>query len=479
MPVLVAALFAVWWKWRGPLARQSKRWFWIGAGIVALTLLAVVGHGFYRHGLPTSSLNFRWRYWVGSWRMFLRHPVRGIGWENFGPHYLRDRLPAASEEIINPHNFIVRFFVELGAVGGLLFLAWLGRLWWELTRPTAPPVVASPPSLTRKMGQVLFLAGVAAGAIIINIFAGVDFSQGANWVSLELIIRLLYFCALLIGLLVVALRSLQTPQVDERAAPWVLYGILIGIGVFLIHNLIEFSMFEAGPLCLVGVLLGSALGIRMGNPPVRKPGISPLAIAGLAAAGLAWLAAANWIAVPIARAEAAAQIGDDKLRTGDFSSASDQYAYATTVFPSNADYPFRAGRALHLSIGALEVPLTDPGQIDRAIRLRGQILAWYSIAIARDPALLAAYHLRAIFALQMYDSKQMVADFDRVLQLDPNDVSLRLEYAHGLELLHLLPQAREQYKLALMYNRQLDPDDPKRKDVDEATIEKEITLLPD
>ena len=478
MPVLVAALFAVWWKWRGPLARQSKRWFWIGVGIVALTILAVVGHGLYRHGLPTSSLNFRWRYWVGSWRMFLRHPLRGTGWENFGPHYVRDRLPAASEEVHDPHNFIVRFFVELGAVGGVLFLAWLGRLWWELTRPAGPPVVASPLSPTRKMGQVLFLVGVAVAAIVINIFSSIDLYQNANYVFVELINRLLYFCALVIGLLVVALRSLEKPQVDERAAPWVLYGILIGIGVFLIHNLIEFSMFEPGPLCLVGVLLGSALGIRMGNPPVRKPGISPLAVAGLAVACLGWLAAINWIAVPIARAEAAAQLGDEKLRAGDFPSAGDEYAYAAALFPNNADYPYRAARALQISIGP-PVPLTDPGQIDRAIRLRGRILTWYAIAISRDPAFLAAHHLRSIFALQLNDSTQMIADFDRVLQLNPNEVSLRLEYAHDLELLHLLPQAREQYKLALIYNHQLDPDDPKRKGIDEATIEKEINSLPD
>jgi O-antigen ligase len=476
MPALVAALFAVCWKWRGPLARQSKQWFWIGVGIVLLAILAVVGHGLYRHGLPTSSLNFRWRYWVGSWRMFLRHPVRGIGWENFGPQYLRDRLPVASEEVLNPHNFIVRFFVELGAVGGVLLLAWLGRLWWELTRPAAPPAVASALAPSRKMGQVLFLLGVALAAIVINVFAGLDFQQSANYLFVELINRLLYFCALVIGFLVVALRSLEKPQVDERAAPWVLYGILIGIGVFLIHNLIEFSMFEPGPLCFVGVLLGSALGIRMGNPPVRKPGISPLEIAALAAACVAWLAAFNWIAVPIAHAEAAAHLGDEKLRAGDFQSASDEYAYAAVIFPDNADYPYRAARALQISVGP-PVPLTDPAQLARAIHLRGQILTWYAIAIARDPAFLAAHHLRAIFGLQISDSDQMIADFDRVLQLNPNEVSLRVEYAHDLELLHLLPQAREQYKLALMYNHLLDSDDPKRKYVDEATIEKEIALL--
>ena len=71
----------------------------------ALGIAAAVGHGVYHHGLPTDSLNFRWRYWVAGMRMFERHPLVGVGWDNFGPHYLRDRLPAASEEIRDPHNF--------------------------------------------------------------------------------------------------------------------------------------------------------------------------------------------------------------------------------------------------------------------------------------------------------------------------------------------------------------------------------------
>ncbi|MGD0542457.1 MAG: hypothetical protein ABSB33_13165, partial [Tepidisphaeraceae bacterium] len=62
MPALVVALFVVLWRWRGPLARQSRKWYWIALGIVALGIAGVVGHGLYHHGLPTDSLNFRWRY---------------------------------------------------------------------------------------------------------------------------------------------------------------------------------------------------------------------------------------------------------------------------------------------------------------------------------------------------------------------------------------------------------------------------------
>jgi O-antigen ligase len=481
MPVIVLAIFAALWKYRGPIARQSKRAYWIGVAAIALLILAVVGHGLFHHSLPTSSLNFRWRYWVASWRMFLRHPIRGVGWENFGPHYIRDRLPAASEEVKDPHDFLVRFFVELGLVGGFLVLAWLGRLWWELTRPQSPPTVASPLGKSAKMGQVLFIAGVAVLAVLINMFASIDFSQNPNYIFVELINRVLYLCALLIGSLAVALRSLEKPQVDERAAPWILYGILIALGVFLIHNLIEFSMFEAGPLCLFGILVGACLGIRLDNPPVRKPGV-PIAIyATFAASIILWLAAINWLAAPVCRAESAAHIGDDKLRAGDLLAASPQYQYAFTLVPYNADYAFRAARALHFSVGPA-VPMTDPKadpkMIDRLIKQRNQILTWYALAISENPSLLAAYHLRAIFDLQQMDAKVMIADFDKVLELNPNEVSLRLEYARDLAALQMPAEAKQQFELALKFNDQLDQAEPKRLTADEIEgIRKEMAAL--
>jgi O-antigen ligase len=479
MPVLVIALFAILWRWRGPIARQSKRWFWIGVGIVLLCMAAVVGHGITHHGLPTASLNFRWRYWSAAWTMFLRHPIRGFGWENFGLHYTRDRLPAASEEVRDPHDFIIRFFVELGAIGGVLLLAWLLRLWWELTRPITPPATVSPPPKTANYGQVWFIAAIALGAIVINMAASIDFNQNGSFITIQLIKRLLYVCALMLGSLVVALRSLEKPQIDERAAPWILYGILVAVGVFLIHNLIEFSIFEPGPLCLFCTLVGAALGVRLGNPPVRKPHISPAAIAALAASCLIWLAAMGWIAVPTSRAESAAHIGDEKLRAAQFQLASDEYAYANHIQPLNADYAYRAGRALHFSIGP-PLPLTDPNQLDRAIRLKKQILSWYAIAIEQNPALLSAYYLRAVFWLQMSNPEQMTANFQKVIELNPNEVSLRIEVARDLELFHLRPEAKAQFKLALFYNDQLDKTEPKRlSPKDEDAIRREIDSLPD
>ncbi|MGD0463206.1 MAG: O-antigen ligase family protein [Tepidisphaeraceae bacterium] len=479
MPILVIALLGILWRWRGPIARQSKRSFWIGFSIVVLAIAAGVGYGLVHHRLPTDSLNFRWRYWTAAWTMFLRHPLRGFGWENFGAHYIRDRIPAASEEVRDPHDFLVRFFVELGAVGGILALAWLIRLWWELTRPVAPPAPVQSRDQTPKYGQTLFLGAIALAAIVINTAASLDFAQSAGYVTFELIKRLLYLCALVIGCLVVGLRTLQKPQIDPRPAPWILYGILVGVGVFLIHNLIEFSLFEPGSCCLFGILVGAALGIRLGNPPVRRPHIPRLAVAALAVSCAIWLSVLTWIAIPTVRAESAAELGDQQLRASHFQPASDQYGYAFQIQPLNADYAFRAGRALHFSMGP-PVPLADPNQLAHAIRSKREIISWYSIAVSKDPALLAAYHLRAIFWLQMNDPDEMIADFDKVMELNPNEVSLRLEYARDLEMFRLLPQAKKEFTIALAYNEQLDQAEPKRLSQKEvAAIQKEIDSLPD
>jgi O-antigen ligase len=485
MPFLAVGILGVVWKYRVWMGRQAKRAYWIGMGVAVLAILAVVGHGLAHHRLPTDSLNFRWRYWVASARMFVRHPVRGVGWENFGASYLRDRLPAASEEIRDPHNFLVRLFVELGAVGGVLVVVWQMRLWWELTRPRVP---AAADTVSAGKGKVLekpqyapiaFLAGIALTAVVVNAAAAIDFTQSGGWVTVELIYRFLYLLAMVLGALVVALKSLERPRVDERAAPWILYGMLTAIGVFLIHNLIEFSIFETGPLCLFCVLVGAALGVRMGNPPVRKPAKSWGALGVLVVSGAILVAFVIGVVVPITEAEAEAHAADDQLRAAHFAVASDEYASAWRKVPYDAEYAFRAGRALHIEMGP-EKLLTDPGQLMKAAQDGPEIRALYEAAIGADPLMIAPYHLMGILALQTGNARELVNNYTRILELNPNEVSLRLEYARALEALNLRGLAREQFKLALQYNDELDAAEPKRLKSDELkAVRDEINALGD
>jgi O-antigen ligase len=473
-PVITLALLGSIWKWRRPLARHAGRCFWIGVATVLGVMAAVVGHGLRRHSLPTDSLNFRWRYWVASWRVFVRHPVRGVGWDNFALHYLHDRLYSASEEIRDPHNFIIRFFVELGMVGGVLMLAWMARLWWELTRPVAPAV--APPAATRPQRAVLWLVCTGAAAMAINVAAGLDLSQQFSYVVMELLKRIMYLGALTIGSVVVALKSVDDPQIDARPAPWVLYGVLVGLGVFLIHNLIEFSLFEPGLLCLFALLAGSALGVRQPSAAGRRRRTG-IAIGALAAACVLWAAAAIGLYIPTALAESAAHRGDAALRQNQLNQAFSEYSSAWLDMKINADYAFRAAQALHYEAAA--AMRSGPTQISMVPTLAVEIQAYYDIAIEYNPSAVAPYLWRASFALMMHDPEQVIRDFDKALELNPNEVSIRLSYAHALETLRKPVAAKEQLRQALWFNDQLDPAEPKRLSEDQvAAINKEIVSLP-
>ncbi|MGD1276738.1 MAG: O-antigen ligase family protein [Tepidisphaeraceae bacterium] len=475
LPILAAAMLLVIWRFGRSLANHWGRWFWATVAAVGAAMAAVVGYGLVRHGLPTASLNFRWRYWVAAWHILLRHPIRGVGWDNFGQHYLGARLPAAAEEVRDPHDFLVRFFVELGVIGGVLLLAWIIRLWWELSRPITPPPPADRTSHAARAGGFAQVLTLVLVILAINIFADIDFHQDASFIALELMKRIMYLAALVIGASLVALRSLEGPRLDDRPAPWILYGLLVGIGVFLIHNLIEFSIFEAGPLCLFGLLAGSALGARLPTLPTawRRTAAAVCLIGGAAI----WIAAAIFVWLPTARAEAAAHAGDDALRAGRFDAAAGAYDAARSDLPLNADYAYRAGRALHYGLNSL----IGSGRLAGVPQqLRTQIMAYYGSAIGRNPSNVTSYLARASLALETGDRDQVIRDFDKALQLNPNEVSIRLDYARALGMLGLRDKARSQLQFALHYNDLLDKSEPKRLPPDQVrAIQKQIASLKD
>ena len=70
------------------------------------------------------SASYRLQYWQATTRLVVAHPWLGVGPGNFRQHYLKYKLPEASEEIADPHNL----FFDVAATGGLVSLAGLVML---------------------------------------------------------------------------------------------------------------------------------------------------------------------------------------------------------------------------------------------------------------------------------------------------------------------------------------------------------------
>ena len=73
------------------------------------------------------SILYRLEYWQATSRMILDYPLTGVGFGNFQNYYPTYKLPAASEVIADPHNWLF----DLAANGSILLLvvAVLGLCW--------------------------------------------------------------------------------------------------------------------------------------------------------------------------------------------------------------------------------------------------------------------------------------------------------------------------------------------------------------
>ena len=106
-------------------------------GIVAVLVTIVVAvRGVDREVLSQASKSFGYRlqYWQSSLQMIADHPIVGCGPGNFQDVYPQYKLPEASEEVADPHNFLLEIGATAGTPAMLAFLAVLGCFAWTMWR---------------------------------------------------------------------------------------------------------------------------------------------------------------------------------------------------------------------------------------------------------------------------------------------------------------------------------------------------------
>ena len=450
-PFLGVAALLAWWRFGDQLRRHPGRAYAVAVAAVAAAVAAVVTLGLVQHGLMrghfAESLDFRWKYWTASAGVFADHPVLGVGWANFGQSYLAHRVPEAAEEIRDPHDFLVRFAAELGTVGLLLVVAWLLRLAWETTRPgDRPPAADRPPRVTT-------IVWVAVVGTVLAIVAGVDFSAGVVDVLLLVMRPVLLLAAILLGGIAAALRTSHDRAVDDRPAPWVTASLLVGLGLFLLHNLIDFGWFEPGAGFAFMLLAGARLGMSQASDVARP---RPLDVAAASGAVIAWVAVAVAVAVPLAAAAQLASAADDTIRSAKPESAAAAYRRAAVGYAAAADWvPYDAD----LWTRAARAAATG-GDAGRARSL-------VATAVAVDPKLIEAHLLAADLAVNAKDAATARAAFDAAVRLDPNDVPIRVRYADALDGLGDRAGAAAQCRAALAADANLPVGEPRRLSPDD------------
>lgn len=156
------------------MTTNYRRWLRpVGLSLVAIgvvTVAMIFLGGLDRQVLSEApkSLAYRIQYWQATSRLILDHWGLGVGPGNFRQHYLKYKLPEASEEIADPHNL----FFEVAATGGaisaiglMLFLAFAFVKAWRDIRPDleqSQPRLndTTHPALPASLGLTFWMAGI-------------------------------------------------------------------------------------------------------------------------------------------------------------------------------------------------------------------------------------------------------------------------------------------------------------------------------
>ncbi len=426
--------------------RRSRK---LMAAIAALALIggmvatAVFTGGLDRDVLAESpkSLEYRVQYWAGTWNLIRELPLFGTGPGNFRQRYLKHKLPESSEDIADPHNFLLDVWANAGSVGliGLLTLLFVGtRTFRRASRQELDSAdIDRPPRATHATRPMI--VGAYLGFLLVTAVAYLSGDPIDN--------RLL---ALLAGFAIVhRLGSLiwnhaSIPNAALAAAAVGLLVHLCGAG--------GIAMPAIGQTFLVLLALATVPRASDDNVVAKPDSVrTPLSARVIAAieigAGTAFMACLLTATAPILNRQTLMSSGNHFLyEVGQIKKAMSLYRDAAAADPQSPDpWDQLAQLSFELWKGQYD-PYAD--QFDRAVEHARQ-------AIARDPANWRRYHQIGQWYLAKFertnsgtDAADAVNYLSDAVSRHPTNPQVQADLAHAFAATGNLADARLHAQLA-------------------------------
>jgi len=306
--VIAAAMFAAYLLFAERLKAHKTATVIVCLGMCIAAGCAVILYGASHGRLPGgNSMLVRWQYWQASARMYADHLLTGVGPGNFVYFYFRYKVPAALETVSDPHNFLLAVVTQYGPVGltGLLVMIFipLSRALSRGSTGSLPKTDHFEPSFSKLAG--IFAVVISAALLVIRPIVMAD-DIGETLDVMIYVTFVLYFAPVVtfaIGLWLVAGREKTAPAAFNVIAASVFCAV---IG-FLIHNLIDFAIFEPGVLtafwAIMACLVASDFEEKSRQPVIIEPSRWAGVIGVVGTAALVW-GYANYAFIPVAKTTA-------------------------------------------------------------------------------------------------------------------------------------------------------------------------------
>ncbi|HBG28158.1 MAG: hypothetical protein A2Y10_06710 [Planctomycetes bacterium GWF2_41_51] len=225
-----------------------------GAGFLAM-IFVMISYGLKHDTLPGgNSMLVRWEYWTASAEMIADNFFTGIGGNNFGTYYTHYKIPQALETVRDPHCFILTIFSTYGIVGLAGFCTCLFLpIYRSMKNPTG---LLSPEG--GNISSAMKLYGIAAVWILLFLRPlAIRSELGGRFDVAVYIIAIMYAAPVFVFGTTLWLCTRSKKCYEDfpiRTAP-----LLCGVFAVLLHNLIDFGIFEPGILTATFAI--TALGV--------------------------------------------------------------------------------------------------------------------------------------------------------------------------------------------------------------------------
>lgn len=221
---------------RGSRRVPWKLWAAGGGVVVALLVVATVTGGIDREVLSEApkSLGYRWMYWQATLPIIAEEPLLGCGPGGFDDAYMRYKSPLSSEEIKDPHNFVLEIAATAGIPAAAVLIIALGLALWPWT--AEPDAEAGDRAQSAPWGVVLG----AGGGLVVAALIGP--AQSVSPATLDWM-----------------LAAAGTATTMALLWPWVRGGALSGATLRLAALALLVNLLAAGGITYPGVAASLAL----------------------------------------------------------------------------------------------------------------------------------------------------------------------------------------------------------------------------
>ncbi|MGA2679970.1 MAG: O-antigen ligase family protein [Sedimentisphaerales bacterium] len=273
-------------------------------GVLALAYAAAL-YGLRTGRLPGgNSMLVRWQYWDASVKMFLDKHFLGIGGGNFSSYYPQYKTPSAPETVSDPHCFALSILTQYGPLALLGFLIIILVPLW---RNSLDDNINLKTTQARNFINLATLCAIVTALVLIVLRPFIlPHTDAPTFEEKIYVLFSLYAAPAAAFAVSVALyaKTMQTAPKEYNLQNTHITSIALSCGIlgFIIHNLIDFAIFEPGILTAFFASLACLIALNAKTENQLKPAIfSPLWLKAASVIGalLIGLAYFNYVLLPV------------------------------------------------------------------------------------------------------------------------------------------------------------------------------------